>query len=85
MKNTFSLEIMRINRVLNNKEQQLLRTKFQQLLNLYGINSIRLETNKIYVEYNPYFINLDSIRLVLLDIGFPIVSSIKLASILNEV
>jgi hypothetical protein len=72
MKNSFNLEILKTNRILNKLEQDLFREKLKHLLTLEGIKSMCLEHKELYVEYNPNKFNIESFKAVLIDIGFPL-------------
>ncbi len=81
MKNSFNLKILKTNKTLTTEKQNAFRLKLQPLLKLDGIMSICLEAEELYVEFNPVSFNLDSLKLILKDIGFPLEHEIKLVSL----
>jgi hypothetical protein len=72
MKNSFALEILETNKVLTTEEQNAFRLKFKPLLKIAGIQSLCLEANELYVEFNPVLFNKDSFKLDLLEMSFPL-------------
>ena len=72
MKNSFNLEILKINKNLTAEEQETFRQKFKPLLELSGITALCLEAKELYVEFNPILFNLDSFKLLLIELGFPL-------------
>jgi hypothetical protein len=72
MKNSFSIKTLKTNETLTAVEQNIFRQKFKPLLKVYGIISLCLEAENIYVEYNPVSFKLDSFKLNILDLGFPL-------------
>jgi len=80
MKNTFRLEVMSTERALTEKEQNEFREQLEHLMKLNGIISMCLEAENLYVEFKPDIFNLESFKLVLTDIGFPLERNVKLAS-----
>ncbi len=72
MKNSFKLEILKTNKTLITEEQNTFRQKFKPLLKVYGIISLCLESEYLYVEYNPELFKLDSFKLNILNMGFPL-------------
>jgi hypothetical protein len=72
MKNSFSTKTLKINKTLTTEEQNIFRQKFKPLLKIDGIMSLCLEAENLYVEYNPVSFNLDSFKLNIMDIGFPL-------------
>lgn len=72
MKNSFNLEILKINKNLTAEEQETFRQKFKPLLDISGIMSLCLESRELYVEFNPTLFNLDSFKFLLIELGFPL-------------
>lgn len=72
MKNSFKLEILKTNKDLTTKEQDTFRQEFKPLLDQTGIMSLCLEAKELYIEFNPTLLNLDSFKLKLIELGFPI-------------
>ena len=72
MKNSFNLEILKINKNLTAEEQKTFRQKFEPLLDTPGIMALCLEAQELYVEFNPILFNLDSFKLLLIELGFPL-------------
>ncbi|NDP27254.1 MAG: hypothetical protein GZ087_07495 [Flavobacterium sp.] len=81
MKNSFKLKILKTSKTLTTEEQNAFRLKLEPLLKLDGIMSLCLEEEELYVEFNPTFFNLDSFKLILTDLGFPLEHKIKLVSL----
>jgi hypothetical protein len=80
MKNTFHLEVLNTDRVLTSAEQHKFRARLKKLLKLDGLISMCLETERLYVEFDPLLFSLGSFKSVLSDIGFPLKQDLKLAS-----
>lgn len=80
MKNTFNLEVINTDRMLTSAEQQKFRARLKKLLKLDGLISMCLETESLYVEFNPQLFSLGSFKSVLSDIGFPLKQDLKLAA-----
>ena len=72
MKNSFKLEILETNKDLTTQEQETFRQEFKPLLNQTGLMALCLEEKKLYIEFNPTLLNLDSFKLKLIELGFPI-------------
>lgn len=72
MKNSFSIETLKTNKTLTTEEQNIFRQKFKPLLKVDGIISICIEADGLYVEYNPLSFKLDSFKLNILKMGFPL-------------
>ena len=81
MKNLFTLKILKTSKTLTTEEQKAFRLKLQPLLKLDGIMSLCLEEEELYVEFHPTFFNLDSLKLILKDLGFPLEHENKLVSL----
>lgn len=80
MKNTFNLEVINTDRVLTSAEQQKFRVQLKKLLKLDGLISMCLETERLYVEFDPLLFSLGSFKSVLANIGFPLKQDLTLAS-----
>lgn len=80
MKNTLRIEVMSTDRPLTENEQNAFRAQLQHLMGLNGIESMCIEAENLYVEFNPDFFNLDSFKQVLTDIGFPLERHVRMAS-----
>ena len=77
MKNSFKLKILKTSKTLTTEEQNAFRLKLRPLLKLDGIMSLCLEAEELYIEFNPTFFNLDSFKLNLTDLGFPMEHEIQ--------
>ncbi|WJJ96419.1 hypothetical protein [Algibacter luteus] len=72
MKDSFKLEILKTNKELTTEEQETFREEFKPLLNQTGIMALCLEAKELYIEFNPTLLNLDSFKLKLIELGFPV-------------
>ncbi|PLW96107.1 MAG: hypothetical protein C0591_09545 [Marinilabiliales bacterium] len=80
MKNLFKLEIISTTKVLNKEEQALLRNTLKPILKWQSIKSMCLEEKELFIEYNPDLFNLESFKMVLIDIGFPLIAESSFSS-----
>ncbi|HHC80841.1 MAG TPA: hypothetical protein ENK46_13225 [Flavobacteriia bacterium] len=81
MKNSFNVEILEISKSLTNEELDTFRIKLKPLLNLEGIMSICLEAKELYVEFDASSFDLDSFKLILTALRFPLKVENELVSI----
>lgn len=73
------LEIINTFRTLSESEQNIIRKKLNHLLNFDGLISLCLESKELYIEFDPITFNIDVLKLVLSDIGFPLLDHVKMA------
>ncbi|MDX1828849.1 MAG: hypothetical protein R3342_04805 [Lutibacter sp.] len=72
MKNLFKLEILETNKTLTLEEQNDFRLKFKPLLKIAGIQSLCLEQNELYIEFDPIMFNKASFKHILNEMAFPL-------------
>lgn len=71
MKKKYSLKRQSTQKVLTEKEQNEFRLKLKGLSNFNGIESICLEAEELFIEYNPQKLNESIINSELTKINFP--------------
>jgi len=82
MKNiNYKLEVISTFRTLSAEEQNIIRGQLNQLNKFDGLISMCLESNELYVEFDPEKFNLSVFKLILSDIGFPITENFNIASL----
>jgi len=72
MNDSSNVAILKTNKKLTAEEQETFRRKFKPLVNISGIMSLCIEANELNVEYNSTQFNLDSFKLLLVELGFPL-------------
>ncbi len=71
MDNQNSLKIVKVEKALSEDEQKDYRLKLAGLAKVAGIISICLESEELYLEYDPYKCSIEFIQAELEKIGFP--------------